>query len=110
MPITKLPPDFPEPPKLSKRYLEDFKWVNDTINELTEKYPDQWIAVLEKEVIIASKDLGLVKKVARQRASTVGRGPCVYTLVEAPWRFRRSIGISDSGESCLSVQRINVWN
>jgi hypothetical protein len=89
MPYAKLPKNFPEPPKLPKRYFEDSRWINANINELTEKYPDHWIAVLQKEVIIASTDLGEVKRVAQKRVAEVGKGPCVYTLIEAPWRFIR---------------------
>ena len=93
MPYAKLPKDFPEPHKLTKRYFEDSKWINENINELTEKYPDMWIAVLEKEVVIASKDLGEVEEAARQRARGVGKGPCVYTFIEGPWRFHRPITV-----------------
>ena len=87
MPIVKT--DSP-PPKIPRRHYEDSKWVNENINELTEKYPDMWIAVLDKEVVIASKDLGKVKTMARKKAREVGRGPCVYIFVESFQRLRRS--------------------
>ena len=82
--------------EFSKRYAEDSRWINDNINELTQKYPDHWIAVLEKEVVIASKDLDEVKNVAQKRAAEVGEGQCVYSFVEGLWRFRGHIKVSDS--------------
>ncbi len=66
-------------------------------NELTEKYPDMWIAVLDKEVVIASKDLGKVKTMARKKAKEVGRGPCVYIFVESFQRLRRSPKYTTTG-------------
>ena len=95
MPYAKLPKDFPEPEKLPKRYFEDSRWINENINELTEKYPDHWIAVLEKEVVIASADLGEVERVARQRAAEVGKGQCVYDFIEGLWRFRGRISVQN---------------
>ena len=88
MPYAKLPKDFPEPPKLPKRYFEDDKWVRENLNELTQKYPDHWIAVLEKEVVIASKDLGEVERVARKKAAELGEGQCVYKFIESFERLR----------------------
>ena len=89
MPDAKLPKDFPLPQKLPKRYFEDSIWVEENINELTRKYPDHWIAVLEKEVVIASQDLAEVKRVAHRREAEVGKGQCVYTFIEGPGRFHR---------------------
>jgi hypothetical protein len=95
MPYAKLPKDFPLPQKLPKRYFEDFRWINEKINELTQKYPDHWIAVLEKEVVIASQDLDEVKRVAHKKEAEVGKGQCVYTFIEGPWRFHRPISVSN---------------
>lgn len=95
MPYAKLPKDFPEPPKLPKRYFEDSKWGREHINELVQKYPDMWIAVLEKEVVIASKDLAEVETVARQKAAEVGKGQCVYKFIESPRRFHRPVSVPD---------------
>ncbi len=80
--------------EFSKRFAADSKWINDNINELTAKYPDHWIAVLEKEVVIASTDLGEVERVARQKAAERGKGPCVYDFVEGLWRFRGTPKVS----------------
>jgi len=90
MPIVKNPEDYTMPPPRPQRHIDDSNWIIENINGLTEKYPDMWIAVLDKEVVIASKDLGKVKTMARKKAREVGRGPCVYIFVESFQRLRRS--------------------
>ena len=96
MPYAKLPKDFPEPQKLPKRYFEDSRWIDENINELTQKYPDHWIAVLEKEVVSASQDdMAEFERVARQRAAEVGKGPCVYDFIEGLWRFRGPVSVQN---------------
>ncbi len=96
MPYAKLPKDFPEPEKLPKRYFEDSRWGREHIDELVQRYPDKWVAILEKEVVIASKDLGEVEEVARKRAAEVRKGQCVYKFIESSRRFHRPVGISDA--------------
>ena len=96
MPYAKLPKDFPEPQKLPKRYFKDSKWGRKRINELVQRYPDMWVAILEKEIVVASKDLAEVERVAQQKAAEVGKGQCVYKFIEGPWRFHRPVSISDS--------------
>ena len=89
MPIVKNPEDYTLPPPLPQRHIDDSNWVHAHSNELAQKYPDMWIAVLDKEVVIASKDLGEVYRVGQQKEDAVGRGYCVYTFVES---FRRARG------------------
>ncbi len=91
MPMVKNPEDYTRP----QRHIDDSNWVIENINGLTEKYPDLWIAVLDKEVVIASKDLGEVHRVARKKAAEVGRGPCVYIFIESFQRLRRSSKVYD---------------
>ena len=93
MPIVKNPEDYTLPPPRPQRHLDDSKWVRENATELAQKYPDMWIAVLDKEVVIASQDLGEVFRVARQKAGEVGRGPCVYSFVESFRRARSPAGI-----------------
>ena len=95
MPVIKNPEDYTLPPPLPQRHIDDSNWIDETINELTEKYPDLWIAVLDQEVVIASKDLGEVFKVAQKKEDEVSRGPCVYTFIESFERLRRSVKVSD---------------
>ncbi len=93
MPYAKLPKDFPEPTKLPKRYSQDARWINENINALTQKYPDHWVAVLEKEVTVASEDLGEVDMVAHQREAEVSKGQCVYTFIEGLWQSRGKVKV-----------------
>ena len=95
MPYAKHPKGFPDPPIRPQRHLDDTKWVDENYTELVQKYPDMWIAVLDKEVVIASKDLGEVFRMAEQKENEVGRGPCVYDFVESPLRFHRPVGVQD---------------
>ena len=96
MPYAKLPIDFPEPPKLPKRYFEDSRWGREHIDELVQKYPDMWVAILEQEVVVASTDLAEVDRVARQKTDDVGKGQCVYKFIETPRRVHHTVGVSDS--------------
>ncbi len=89
----KFEKDSSEPKKLPKRYFEDSKWLRENLTELTKKYPDYWIAILEKEVVIASKDLDQVKRVAYKKEAEVGVGQCVYTFIESFQRLRGSAGV-----------------
>ena len=95
MPIVKNPEDYTLPPPIPQRHIDDSNWIDENINELTEKYPDLWIAVLDEEIIIASKDLGEVYKVGQQKEDEVGRGTCVYTFIESFEKLRRSIKVSN---------------
>ena len=83
MPYAKLPPDFPEPEPLPKEFWEDEEWVNENYTELVQKYPDQWIAVYDKEVIVANKYLGEVEKVVQSKNFP---RQCVYSYVEGTMR------------------------
>ena len=87
MPIAKLPEGFPEPKPLPTRYWEDEKWLEENIVELTRRYPDQWIAVLNRQVVAANRHLGEVNKIAYQREEEVGQGQCVYEFVEGGVRI-----------------------
>ena len=83
MPYAKLPPDFPKPKIPPKEFWEDARWVDENYSELAQKYPDQWIAVYDREVIVANKYLGEVKKVARSKKFP---RQCVYSYVEGAMR------------------------
>jgi len=51
---------YEKPPKLSRRYLRDRKWVSAHIQELMGKYPDQWILVYDGEIVAHHAELGPV--------------------------------------------------
>jgi hypothetical protein len=80
MPTTQLKP-------LTRQYLEDEKWVNDHIVELTRNYPDQWIAVLKGRVVAAGKDRSEVERLGQQVAKEAGQAYCLYELIESRFRF-----------------------
>ena len=88
MPIVKNPEDYTVPFPHSQRYVDDSNWIHENTNELAEKYPDMWIAVLDKEVVIASKNLGEVYRVGQQKEDEADRGFCVYTFIESFERLR----------------------
>jgi hypothetical protein len=48
------------PPRPPERYWDDSKWAIQNIQTLTEKYPDQWIAVFAGQVAAHDADLGRV--------------------------------------------------
>jgi len=77
-PAFKLPP---------KRFFEDTRWVSENINELVKKYPDQWIAVYDKEVVAAGENLAKVEKIAGKKEIN---GQCAYSFIEGYPRFYKS--------------------
>lgn len=52
---------------LPREFWRDEKWVHDHYQELAGKYPNQWIAVANKKVISAGKDLGKVERKAERK-------------------------------------------
>jgi len=51
---------YDKPPRLTRRYLRDRKWVSENIQELIDKYPNQWILVSKQEVIYHDENLSTV--------------------------------------------------
>lgn len=81
---------YPKHQPLPKGYREDEKWADEHLGELMEKYPNQWVAVVNKEVACVGKNLAEVKKVARQKAGD--RTPfCFFTW--QTFRYRGSTGV-----------------
>jgi hypothetical protein len=66
------------PPRLSRQFLRDMQWVADHMNELVEKYPNQWIAVHKGEVIAQGEEAFDVW----QNAGKLGLGQPYLWLVE----------------------------
>lgn len=70
---------------LSKKFWQDNKWAHDHYQELSRKYPNQWIAVVNKKVVSAGKNLGKVEKESSKKAGKqdfpllfIERGAHVY--------------------------------
>ncbi|MBI3920561.1 MAG: hypothetical protein HY318_04000 [Armatimonadetes bacterium] len=84
MPYVTLPDGFPEPPPIPKRYWVDEEWMGDHLTELTQQYPDLWIAVYSKEVVAFGKNLGEVERRAKEKS---GGEPCCLWLTESRPRW-----------------------
>ena len=56
---------FPKPPP--SEFWEDHRWSLDHAAEISEEYPNQWVAVCNKKVIAAGKEGGEVKRIALQK-------------------------------------------
>lgn len=63
---------------MSRAFWEDKRWVYQNYTELTERYPDQWVAIVDKKVIAAG-DLGEVKEKATRK---IKRGDIVFMFIE----------------------------
>ena len=71
--------------QIPKRFWEDRKWASERMSELVAKYPDKWIAVFNKKVIAANRELGKAEDEAREKTHEkyiplifVGSGAHVY--------------------------------
>jgi hypothetical protein len=51
--------------KIPKEFWEDAKWAEKHYSELVKKFPDEWVAVVNREVVTAGKDLAKVKEEAK---------------------------------------------
>jgi alpha-beta hydrolase superfamily lysophospholipase len=63
-----------------KRYWEDQEWALDHYAELVEKYRDQWVAIVNKQVVAASKDS--IKEIERTAQEKTGVEHIPVILVE----------------------------
>lgn len=76
---------YPKHQPLPKGFVEDRDWAHAHIGEFVQKYPNQWVAVCNKEVVSVGTDLGKVKKEANKKA--VDRTPyCIFA--QQIFRFR----------------------
>jgi hypothetical protein len=53
--------------KMPDEFWEDRDWAFDNYPEWMRKYPDQWIAVVDKKVVAAGKDIGEIERIAREK-------------------------------------------
>ncbi len=60
--------DIPLPPP-DKEYDEDFRWMIKNGAALVEAYPDQWVAIADKQVIACGKTMGEAMKKARKKTT-----------------------------------------
>jgi len=60
----------PPAPPLSRRYNEEFHWMLENMNVLTEVYPDQWVAIVDKQVVAVGKTRGEVQNATRKKINS----------------------------------------
>lgn len=52
---------------ITKEFWEDQQWGLQHHSDLIDKYKDQWIAIVNKQVVSAGEDLGQVEEEAKQK-------------------------------------------
>lgn len=57
--------------KMPKEFWEDAKWAEKHYSELAKKFPDEWVAVVNREVVTSGKDLAMVKEEAKLKTGRV---------------------------------------
>ncbi len=57
----KLPPPGPD------EYWEDSKWANEHFSEIVKKYPNQWVAIVDKQVVAAGRTIAEVEKAGTEK-------------------------------------------
>ena len=50
-----------------KEYWEDSKWANEHFTEIVKEYPNQWVAIVNKEVVAAGGTITEVEKKATEK-------------------------------------------
>jgi len=61
--------DIPPPPPPDKQYDEDFQWMLENGVALVRAYPDQWVAIADKQVIACGKTIGATLKRAHKKTT-----------------------------------------
>lgn len=70
--------------RLPETYYDDQEWAIANYERLMKKHPNQWIAVVSKEVVSAGEDLDDVETRARKKS---GREHVAVLFIENPLRF-----------------------
>ncbi|MBI4162917.1 MAG: hypothetical protein HY513_04490 [Candidatus Aenigmarchaeota archaeon] len=50
--------------EMTKEFWNDMNWARSNHGKLAKKYPDSWVAIVDKKVAAHGKNLGEVKKEA----------------------------------------------
>jgi hypothetical protein len=71
--------------KIPKRFWEDAKWGRKHASYLLEKYPEMWVAIVNKKVVAAGKNIEKVRNTAQEETGVkhvlvrfVDGGSCIY--------------------------------
>ncbi len=59
---------------------EDLEWAQNSYSELQNKYQDEWVAIVNKEVVSSGKNLKTVEEEARRKT---GKREVYTTFVES---------------------------
>jgi len=59
----------PPIPKTPKEYWDDSKWANENFTEISKKYPNLWVAIVNKKVIASGKVISEVRKTAQEKTN-----------------------------------------
>lgn len=52
---------------LPESFWEDDQWIIDHYDELTHKYADEWVAVVDGKVVACGESIGVVEKIAEKK-------------------------------------------
>ena len=83
---------YPKHQPLPKGWIEDRNWAHEHMDEFVEKYPNQWVAVYNKEVVSVGTNMGEVEKAASKKA--VDR-PAYYIFAQRVFWYRDKTRIRD---------------
>lgn len=56
-----------EQEKHPKKYWEDERWANEHYGDLIKKYPDMWVAIVNKKVVAAGESIRKIEELARKK-------------------------------------------
>jgi hypothetical protein len=57
------------PSPISKEYWENSEWAYEHMNEISAKYPNQWVIVFDKKVIAASRSGSEAEHIAKEKVA-----------------------------------------
>ena len=55
------------PSPVSQEYWEDSEWAYEHMNEISEKYPNQWVVIYDKKVVAASTSGSEAEHIATEK-------------------------------------------
>ncbi|MDI6794904.1 MAG: DUF5678 domain-containing protein [bacterium] len=58
---------YPPVPPIPEEYWEDRKWAYDHIDEIVKKYPNLWVGVVDKKVIVAGKMIAEIERIVQEK-------------------------------------------
>ncbi|MFQ6120019.1 MAG: DUF5678 domain-containing protein [Methanosarcinales archaeon] len=61
--------------------LKNLEWRREHHSELAEKYPNMWVAIVDKKVVASHKRLGIVEVLAEKRTG-IDRNKVTVSFIE----------------------------